>query len=327
VLLALAGIGAGCTCERRQLANINVSVEVQRLDQELFAVNPDSIEQQIPALQDKYGDFFTHYCESIISVGTPDDLDFVDNLAGFLRDEVAYESYQKTQAIFPSMDALNATLTKAFKRYKLNFPNDSLPQIIAYVSGFNESVMLTENAVGIGLDKFLGADYELYHELGFYAYLVRSMYPTKVPVDIVRSFAQGLYPYAAQQDELLNRMMWEGKLLYFTQQLLPETPDTALFGFSAAQLDLCRKNEAYMWLYLIENKLLFSTNAFTIAKFTQDRPFTQEFSREAPGKAANWLGYRIVRSYMKRNSEQTLAQLMLDTDYRRMLDGAGYRAR
>ncbi|MDR1342972.1 MAG: hypothetical protein LBK18_06940 [Prevotellaceae bacterium] len=315
---------AGCRSENSKLAKIDLAVEVQRFDKELLTLNPDSLQLQIPALQQKYGDFFAYYCTGIIDVGAPQDSDFFGYLADFLRDDIVREAYREAQRVFPDCRALNAKLTDALKRYKLHFPNDKIPSIITYVSGFNQSIMLAEGAIGIGLDKYLGADYSLYPQLGFYKYMARKMYPAKIPADVMDALAEALFPYASGQDELLRRIIWEGKRLYFVKQMLPADPDTAIFGFTQKELDVCHSNEAYIWLYLIENKLLFSTNAFTISKFTEDRPFTQEFSREAPGRTANWVGYRIVSRYMKRNPSVTLPQLMLDNGYRQILEKSGY---
>jgi hypothetical protein len=318
---------AGCGGESSKLAKINLTVEVQRFDKELLTLNPDSLPLQIPALQQKYGDFFTYYCRGIIDVGTPQDSDFFGYLADFLADDVVRESYREAQRVFPDGKALNAKLTNAFKRYKLHFPDSKIPSVVAYVSGFNQPIMLAEGAIGVGLDRYLGADYKLYQQLGFYKYMARKMYPAKIPADVMDALAEALFPYAPKQDELLGRMAWEGKRLYFVKQMLPADPDTAIFGFTQKELDVCHSNEEYIWLYLIENKLLFSTNAFTINKFTEDRPFTQEFSREAPGRTANWVGYRIISQYMKRNPSVTLPQLMLNSDYRQILEKSGYNPR
>ncbi len=319
-------ICAGCRCDRAKLRKIDLNIEIQRFDQDLFALNPDSLGEQLPALQQKYGEFFTLYCAGIINVGTPQDSNFIVNLREFLTSEVVVESYDAAQEVFPDTRELNKKLTKAFKRYKIAFPSDSVPSIIAYVAGFNQSIMLAEHSIGIGLDKYLGAGYELYTRLGFYKYIIRNMCPDKILSDVMHSWAKGKYPYQTIQDDLLSRMVWEGKLLYFTRQMLPSEPDSAIFGFSKNQLASCQSNEGYMWLYLIENKLLFNGSPFTIAKFTQERPFTQEFSREAPGRAANWIGYRIVEQYVDKKGVG-LAELMQNNDYRKMLEESGYNPR
>ena len=337
----------GCQTDRAKLRRVNLSVEVQRFDRDLFALDLDSLREQVPALQQKYGEFFRLFCTGIIGIGEPTDEDFLgnrhdfltdealdanfegsffDNLYDFLTNEVVSESFEAAQEVFVDMKWLNSELTKAFKRYTLAFPGDSIPDVIAYVAGFNQSIMLADGLIGIGLDKYLGADYELYDYLGFFRYVSRNMYPTKIPSDVMRSWAAGKFPMQTAQNDLLSHIVWEGKLLYFTKQMLPAHPDTSIFGFTAEQLKLCENNERFMWLQLIERKLLFSTHQFTIARFTQERPFTQDFSQEAPGRAANWLGYRIVQQYMRRTNA-TLVELMNNNNYREILEKSGYNPR
>ena len=56
-----------------------------------------------------------------------------------------------------------------------------------------------------------------------------------------------------------------------------------------------------MWEYLVEHDMLFSTDPMLIKKLTGDAPFTSYFTSESPGRAANWIGFRIVESYMRKN--------------------------
>jgi len=79
-----------------------------------------------------------------------------------------------------------------------------------------------------------------------------------------------------------------------------------------------------MWATLIENKFLFSTDRFTIDKFILEGPFTKDFGRESPGRAAVWIGFRIVGAYMANNADVTLQQLMDDTDYMKILNQSTY---
>ncbi|MGL5913424.1 MAG: hypothetical protein ACRCZB_04610 [Bacteroidales bacterium] len=316
-----------CQCERAKLSKIPLKVSIERFEQELFECDEDSLVGQISLWQQKYGEFFDFYCSGIIGVGTPENEDFLDNLKGFLMADIVQESYQMSQEIFDELTSFDKQLTLAFKRYKLHFPNDTVPRIVSYVSGFNQSIMLTQDIIGVGLDKYLGADYENYPLLGFYKYMIRNMIPEKLATDIISSWAKGIFPYQVRADELISRMIWEGKILYFTKQLLPNEADTCIFGFSKEQLTSCRSNEGFMWLHLVEKKLLFTGHPFTIAKFTEERPFTQEFSREAPGKAANWLGYRLVKKYMEQNDKITLKDLMLSNNYRQILEESGYNPR
>jgi len=320
--LAAAFIICGCNTERSRLAKVPVSIEVQRFEQDLFKVNDSNFTSQIADLQGKYGDFFALFCDKIIAVGTPDSANFKTKLLEFLQDTIVQNGYRTSQEVFANTDHLNEVFTLAFKRFYLYFPQENIPQVYTYTAGFNQSVILAENVIAVGIDKYLGADYPLYTQMGFYRYLQRNMYPAKLPVDAIRFFAGSVFP--APVNNLLQKIIWEGKLLYFTKQLLPDEPDTCLFGFSAPQIKDCLNNEAYMWNILVSDKLLFSQSPRIIRDMTEEAPFTIRFSQEAPGKAAIWIGYRIVEKYMRRNRNITLPQLMHNHNAQEILDAAQY---
>jgi len=79
-----------------------------------------------------------------------------------------------------------------------------------------------------------------------------------------------------------------------------------------------------MWAYLIEKKLLFSTDRLTMDKFLLPGPFTKDFGRGSPARAAVWIGYRIVQSYMRRQKGITFQALMEEKDYIMILNRSGY---
>ena len=74
-----------------------------------------------------------------------------------------------------------------------------------------------------------------------------------------------------------------------------------------------------MWTYLLEYKLLFSTDYMIIRKLVFPAPFTSYFPKESPGRAVVWLGYKIIEAYMDENQTVTLPQLMEATDYQLIL--------
>ncbi|MDR1226959.1 MAG: hypothetical protein LBK47_08705 [Prevotellaceae bacterium] len=321
-LVALLGF-ASCNTDRSRLHKMSLSIEVQRFDNDLFAITSENFDEELPKVQEKYGDFFILFCERVIEVGTPKtDATFKADLLQFLTDTIVQKAYQKTQEVFPDEAQLNSKLTNAFKRYKLAFPNDSTPKAYAFVSGFNTSIILAENIVAIGLDRFLGSDFDLYTTMGFYKYIAHSMTPEHIPSAVMHSIAQGFCPDASV--DLLGKIIWEGKLLYFTKKMLPDEPDSLVFGFTPMQLKLCLTNEAFMWRYLVENKLLFSNQSRVIREFTEEAPFTARFSQEAPGRSANFLGYRIVENYMRRHRNLSITDLLRNNNAPQILEQSQY---
>ena len=108
-------------------------------------------------------------------------------------------------------------------------------------------------------------------------------------------------------------MIQEGKMMYFMDAMLPDLSDTLKIGFTVKQLEFCKKNEALMWTFLAEHKLLFSTDRMSIKRFMDDGPYTSAFTDESPGLAPcpRWCGAgrRIVdavadASYRRRCTQQ-----------------------
>jgi len=307
------------------LKSINIKVEIKRFDRALFAVNPDHIEESIPQLANEYGSFFNLFGEGIIHIGKVEDAEFASYLESFITDKMVTETYKKVQKVYPNLDNLNAEFTDAFKRYHYYFPNRSIPKVYSFISGFNQSTVLADGLLGIGLDRYLGSDYINYPRLGIPKYSINDMKPSKITSDCMRAWAIGEFPFNDSIDNLVNNIIYEGKLMYFTTKMLPEQPDSLIFGFSPEQMKWCEKNEKQMWTYLIENKMLFISDSFIMNKYINDAPFTSGFSQESPGRAVVWLGYRIVRSYLKSNKDMTFQRMMMLRDYQKIFNSSRYR--
>jgi len=89
-------------------------------------------------------------------------------------------------------------------------------------------------------------------------------------------------------------------------------------------MKFCRNNERLMWQYLIENDLVFKTDHFIIRKLIGEAPFTSYFTNESPGRAAVWIGFRIVESYMAKNRGTKLESLLGNVNIQEILEKARY---
>jgi len=79
-----------------------------------------------------------------------------------------------------------------------------------------------------------------------------------------------------------------------------------------------------MWKYLIDKKKLFNTELLEIRRYTQDAPFTTTFPRESPGRAAVWIGYKIVQRFMENNPQITINELLQIKDYQYIFQKSEY---
>ncbi len=330
-LLFLFALFSGC---RRNpldvdVSDIDVTIKIKRLEKDLFTPPPDSVMMRIPHFQKEYGLFFNRFIQ-LLNIGKPGTTMFKELLKVFLSDNTNREVFHKVMNIFPDLGDQEKQLTDAFKHYKYYFPEKKVPAVYSYISGFNASLLIDEGILGIGLDRYLGRDVPYYDQLGIPKYMQRKMVPSKIPSDCMYAWASVEFPFQPRDadtliaENVINRMIYEGKLYYFVKAMLPHEKDERILGFTADQMKWCKTNEGQMWAYLIEHKMLFKTDYMTINKLTRDAPFTSFFPRESPGRAANWIGWQIVRKYMKLHKEVTLEKLMRLADYQEILNGSEY---
>ncbi len=329
IYIALVFLITGCSDTRpgADIGNIDAGIAIRRLEVDLFEIDVDidSIPVQAKILEQKYGEFFDIFNHLIIRIGSPSSPAYPEHLHRFLTDMDIYRIRTEVDSIFGDLSWLENDLENAFRHFLYYFPDYEAPRIYTYLSGFNQSVVTSEGIIGIGLDKYLGADHFFYSQLHLPMYQRRNMHPGKIVSDVMMAWAMMEFEFDNTEDNLLSHIIHHGKLLYFTDAVLPDQHDTLKTGFTARQLEWCRKNEDLMWTYLVENRLLFSTDARTIGRFVNPAPFTREFTSDSPGTAAIWLGWQIVSSYMNRHRNVTLGELMADNDYQKILNQARYR--
>ena len=319
---------SGCTTKNKldiDVSNISADIKIQRLEKDLFAIKLDSIGSAIPSLNLKYGDFFDLYSSKIITIGPSNQRSFPDYLKGFLTDYTINEVYKKCLEVFPEVTDIENKLTDAFRHYKYYFPNKPIPKVYTYISGFNQSVVTDEKILGIGLDKYLGKDCDFYKRLGLPVFARNKLYKERIISDCMTAMALSEFPFESESENLINQIVYQGKVMYFVDAMLPNEPDSLKFGFSEAQVQWCSKNEKEMWMYLIDKKQLFITEFIAIKKYLDEGPFTPNFSKKSPAKACVWLGREIIRAYMDKNPKITLEQLMTDNDYPGIFAKAKYK--
>jgi len=291
---------------------------------DLFTLDWDSIQEKIPWFYEKYGDFFDLYNYRIINIGGAGDRTYPEYLKLFLTDYLNNEVYHKTMEVFPDLTGLEKELTSAFRHYRYYFPSMEIPEIITYVSRFNQSIVTAEGMIGIGLDKYLGRETDYYKQLGLNQYTILNMHREKIPSDCIMAWGLSEFEYNDSVDNLLSNMLYHGQIMFFVKSMLPDQHDSLIMGFTSPQMRFCMMNEDRMWEYLIEQKLLFETDRMTISKFTGYGPFTKDFSHESPARAAVWIGWKIVEAYARNNPEKSLYDIMNITNYQQLLASSKY---
>jgi hypothetical protein len=261
----------------------------------------------------------------VIKAGDPNQKNFAISLLDFNKYCNEYQITLKVDQVFGDLSQMKAELVNAFKHYKYYFPDKKIPQVYTYLSNFSLSVVTDEGILGIGLDKYLGTDYEIYPKLGIDNYKIKKMQKDMLIVDCMRAIAQSEFPYKDSTNNMLSQMVYDGKIQYFLDAMLPNKPDTLKFGYTEEQFGWAKHNEGKMWAYLVEHQLIFSTDDITIKKMIGDGPFTTLFANNSAPRAGAFLGWRIVNKYMDKHSKVTFQELMKNDDYQGILNSAGYK--
>jgi hypothetical protein len=307
-------------------SSVKVNIEIKRLEKDLFSLNPEQVIPMVPSIKKKYGGFLQLF-SLVINTGDINENSFGDLLLRFCSDKQNNEVYALTMKKFPDISSIEEGLNDAFRHYRYYFPTKTVPGIYTCITGFNNSIITGDSSLGIGLDRYLGADCTYYPRLNIFKYLAARMTPENIIPDCIYGWGASEWDISALRypaDNVLTEIIHNGKLKYFEKCMLPETSDDLIFGFTPEQMKFCRNNESQMWQYLVENNLLFSTDQLNIRKLTGEAPFTGFFTKESPGRAAVWIGFRIVESYMMKNQGTKIEEMLSDTDVQKILEKAKY---
>ena len=318
------------SCKNKKLetdvSHIKVDLKIKRLDQDLFEFKFKDSLSSLDRLSRKYGEFFNLYNYRMIKLGSQKDHSYVGYLREFITNDMIKELKTKTDSVFEDISPLQGLLEDAFKHYNYYFPQRPVPEIYTCISGFNQSIVTAEGAIGVSLEKYLGADCSFYQVISppVPAYQRANMHPGKIAVDCMYAWAITEFPMDVSKHNLLSRMIHQGKMMYFLDAMMPTSEDSIKIGYTQKQLEWCENNQGGMWTFLVENKMIYSTNRIDIRRYMDNAPFTSSFSAESPGRTGVWIGWQIVQGYMDKNPDVTIPDLMNNHDYQSILNHSGY---
>lgn len=307
-----------------KIDNSSPQISIHRFDRDVFALDTNNIASGIPNLEKKYGSFFNLYTQHIMQLGSIDSASFIPTFRLFLTDSVFRNVYQESLTVFDDVSEIEKKITVAFQYIKHYFPEKKIPEVYMHVSGFNQSVVVADNILSLSIDNYLGADYVYYQDL-VYSYQLNAMVKEKAPSDMIMGWLLSEFPMKNYSDRLLDNILYRGKILFLIETFMPTEKEEMLMAYTPEQLKWCYKNQKQMWIAIAEQKHLFLNDRMTSAKYINEAPFTAYFTQESPGRAGIWIGWQIIRSYMKNNKNITLRELMNNENYQQILEQSGYK--
>jgi len=301
-------------------------VKIDRLEKDMFTIPPDSVSQYTPIMMKKYGRFYSNLVISFLNDGGIVDSTYAQSLKRFIKDRDMRGAYDSCEKVYPDMGFLETGLTDAFKHFKYYFPDSSLPRVVTVMTGFNYSLIYYDKTLAISLERYLGAQSSFYTMLQYPHYKSMRMRKDNLLCDAIYGWLESTCKPNEDKNDMLAVIVHEGKIMYLEDALLPDVNDTLKMGYSAKQITWCKDNEFNMWAYIIQQKILYTTDQTEITKYTNDGPFTPGFNKEfSPARTGSWLGWQLVKSYMKNNPSITIPQLMAEKNADLILQRSGYK--
>ncbi|MEZ0005189.1 gliding motility-associated lipoprotein GldB [Flavobacterium sp. 28YEA47A] len=292
----------------KAIEEVPVELTVERFDKVFYESDPadlSKIEQQYPY-------FFPAGNEDTVWTNK-------------MKNPLLRQVHDEVQKKFGNFQKERGDLEELFRHIKYYFPETKLPKVVTLISEVDSDnkVIYADSLLLISLDVYLGKDHEFY--TGFPEYQRKTFEKSQLLSDVVSNFAvRKIVPPTDRT--LLSQMVYFGKELYMKDLLIPQVSDADKIGYTPEQILWSQENEGYIWRYFVDEKLLYDSDPKLPGRFINPAPFSKfylEIDNESPGQIGKWIGWQIVRSYMK-NNDVSLQQL-LQTDAKEIFDKSKYK--
>jgi gliding motility-associated lipoprotein GldB len=289
MLLALLLIFFSCSDEKKTIidvSKINIDFTINRFEIDFYTAN----KQTLPKVKEKYPYLFPEAFSDSISFAK-------------IADVQEQELFAETQKVYHDFSSIETQLTSLFKHIKYYNPSFKSPNVVTIQSNidYESRVIYADSLLLISLDVFLGKNHPFYAD--FPDYIKENNTKEHLMVSVASSIInQQILP--SNNRSFIAKMIHEGKKMALLDWYLPSFSEVEKIGYSKEKFDWAIENEAQIWAYFMEEKLLFSTETNLNKRFLEEAPFSKFYREQdnlSPGKIGVWLGWQIVQSYLKHN--------------------------
>ena len=307
-------------------------VSFVRYDKLVQALDTNDIKASYNVLKDKYPEITDLYFNKLLNFSAETKDSFYIYVKEFVTAKPIIELQQTVDIVYPDTKAIEADLNKAQKYLKYHFAEYNMPNFYAYITEFGYQTIIFSDGdtdgIGIGLDMYLGSDFN-YKQVDpknpvFSDYLTQTYnknYIVRNATEIIVSDLMG----QQKGKRMLDQMLYNGKRLYITEQILPWVADSIIMEYTTEDMIWVEDNELQIWDFFLENNLIYETNHLQINKFLNPSPNSPGMPPDAPGRTATYIGWQIVRSYMQRHPETSLQELISLSQSQKLLELSRYK--
>lgn len=333
LLLGILSIMTTWSCDSNNypdVSNVDVTVKVQRFEQELFQVDTNNLIPSLQKLNNKYDYFANLYFSEIMGFKRLQDttMAYAAIIPEFITYPTIKELYDTCQLVYGDFDVVEKDFKKALQFHKYYFPNKPTPVVTTFISEYGiGAATIGEEQIIVGLDMFLGADYQPYYypEVQLPNYITRTMNQQHIVPKAMEALAREI---VGQNNglRLIDKMIQNGKVLYILDLLQPHVDDYIKLGITEEQAKWLPNNEAEMWKTVFIERL-YDKDIKKLQGLVEVAPTSPGMPPESPGNAGSWVGWQIIKAYMDNNPNITLEQLLQEQDAQKILTASRYKPR
>ena len=233
------------------------------------------------------------------------------------KDSLQKEVVAEIHKVFHDFSDQKEQIHSLLQHVKYYFPQTTIPRVITINSDvdYHHKIVLTESLLLIALDTYLGKSHRFYE--GIPVYIKKNLEKEQLLPDIASKYAKQFIQLPSNSSFLAN-MIYYGKELYLKNLFLPKLSDSNILGHTSEQLTWLQANESQIWRYFISKEMLFSTDRKLPSRFLHPAPFSkfylEEIDKEAPDRVGQYIGWRIITSFMDNNEVSLNKLLTMDAE-------------
>ena len=232
------------------------------------------------------------------------------------NDSLMCEAYSEVDSLYDNkiIDSIRRECARIVHRARLYFKNFKKPVLYTYMSHWDYTVpviyVMEKEALVVCLDLFLGKGNELYN--GMYDYIKNSMERK----NIGSAVAQELSMCCVGEREgyrLIDYMVYYGKILYIKSLLMGVDMENVVLDYTRDEYEVVSDIEEEIWDYYVRNGMLFKSSREYEHRFFNLAPYSVFYTpqdKNIPWGVGRYIGYRMVKNYMKRNARCSIDTLI-----------------
>lgn len=209
---------------------------------------------------------------------------------------------------------LNREISELYSNLSNEFSGFNSPKIITLNNGidYQYKIISTDSLVLLSLDCYLGSQ-SLYKNIP--SYISQRMSEEFLMRDLAEKLISNhvIYP---KNRQFISKIIHYGKIYNLMIANLDFDEIKAL-NYNEREIVWAKNNEKEVWKFFIENEILFNTSNTLEERFINFGPYSKfgiSIDYESAPMIGRWIGYKIVKSYLKSNNK-TIQEILNMNEY------------